>query len=324
MDTLTTPTVAVLSGAGLPSGLADVAADAEVRCTDASGLARALAGADVLLVWDFLSTAVADAWPAADRLAWVHIASAGVDRLLFPGLVESPVVVTNARGVFDRPMAEYVLGLVLAFAKDLPRTLDLQREQVWRHRETERVAGTRALVVGTGAIGREIGRVLQAVGVEVVGVGRRARDADPDLGTVHAAPDLPDLLPDADWVVVAAPLTDDTRGMFDAAAFSRMKPTARFVNVGRGPLVVEDDLAAALAAGEIAGAALDVFETEPLPPGHPLWTAPGLLVSPHMSGDAAGWLDTLADLFVANYRRWRAGDTLLNVVDKRLGYVAGS
>ncbi|MGH8869737.1 MAG: D-2-hydroxyacid dehydrogenase [Actinomycetes bacterium] len=304
--------------------MAEVEGDAEVRYADAGALPDALRGADVLLVWDFLSTAVAGAWPAADSLRWAHIASAGVDRLLFPDLVEGPVVVTNSAGVFDRPMAEYVLGLVLAFAKDLPRTVDLQRDRTWRHRETESVTGTRALVVGTGPIGREIGRLLRAAGLEVTSVGRRARRDDPDLGTVHAATDLHALLPAADWVVVAAPLTEQTRGLFDAKAYGLMKPTARFVNVGRGPIVVEDDLADALAAGELAGAALDVFETEPLPPDHRLWTAPNLLVSPHMSGDVVGWLDDLAHLFVANYRRWRAGDTLLNVVDKRLGYVARS
>jgi phosphoglycerate dehydrogenase-like enzyme len=128
------------------------------------------------------------------------------------------------------------------------------------------------------------------------------------------------LLADADYVVVAAPLTDETRGMLDTAAFRRMKTTARLINIGRGPIVVEEDLATALHEKQIAGAALDVFGEEPLPRDHPLWAAPNLIVSPHMSGDFVGWLDTLAELFVENFRRWMAGGDLVNVVDKNLGY----
>jgi phosphoglycerate dehydrogenase-like enzyme len=315
------PTVAVLCGEHRPPGMGEVEAEAEVRYATAPELPEALHGADVLFVWDFLSTAVPAAWPAADRLRWVHIASAGVDRLLFPELVRSPVVVTNSRGVFDRPIAEYVLGLILAFAKDLPATLDRQRERTWVHRETERIDRQRVLVVGAGPIGRAIGRLVSAAGMPVTGVGRTARSADPDFGQVHAWHDLPSLLPDADYVVVAAPLTDQTRGSFDAAVFERMKPSARLVNVGRGPIVVEADLVAALDKGEIAGAALDVFVAEPLPPDHPLWTAPNVIVSPHMSGDFTGWLEELVRLFVDNFRRWLAGEELRNVVDKRLGYV---
>jgi phosphoglycerate dehydrogenase-like enzyme len=319
-----TPTVAVLCAERRPPAMGEVEAAAEVRYATAEDLPDALRGADVLFVWDFLSTAVGDAWPSADRVRWVHIASAGVDRLLFPELVRSPVVVTNSRGVFDRPIAEYVLGLILAFAKDLPATLDLQRERTWRHRETERIDGQRVLVVGTGPIGRAIGGLLSAAGMTVTGVGRTARPADPDLGRVHASTELGSLLPQVDYVVVAAPLTKATRGMFDAAAFEHMRPAARLINVARGPIVVEEDLVAALHKGEIAGAALDVFAAEPLPPDHPLWTAPNVIISPHMSGDFVGWLDALAELFARNFRRWLAGEELLNVVDKHLGYVAGS
>lgn len=320
---VTGPTVTVLYADHRPPHMTQVEASADVRYATADGLSEALRGADALFVWDFLSTAVAGSWPAADRLRWVHVASAGVDRLLFPDLVRSPVTLTNSRGVFDIPVAEYVLGLVLAFAKDLPATLDLQRSSSWRHRETERLDGQTALVVGTGPIGRETARLLRAVGMRVVSVGRRARSDDPVLGVVRSAGTLDDLLPDADVVVLAAPLTEQTRGMVGARRLRAMKPTARLVNVGRGPLVVENDLLDALRSGQIAGAAIDVFDTEPLPPDHELWRTPGMIVSPHMSGDFVGWLDALADLFVANYRRWRAGDPLLNVVDKNLGYVPG-
>ncbi|ARQ68661.1 D-2-hydroxyacid dehydrogenase [Streptomyces marincola] len=305
-----------------PPRLDRLAGRARVLHSDESSLHGLLPEADVLLVWDFTSDAVRAAWPGpGPRPRWVHTASAGVDRLLFPELLESDAVVTNARGVFDRPIAEYVAGLVLAMAKDFRRSLEFQRAHRWQHRETDKVFGSRAVVVGSGPIGRRIGTTLGALGVTVRLVGRTARAADPDFGRVHAGEELPALLPDADWVVCAAPLTPRTTGMFDAAAFALMKPTARFINVGRGAHVVQDDLVAALRAGRIAGAALDVFATEPLPATSPLWDLPDLIISPHMCGDTHGWRDDLADQFLDNFDRWVAGEPLANVVDKHLGYV---
>jgi len=307
-----------------PPGMTEVEAGADVHYATPESLPDALRDAQVLLAWDFTSDALTRAWPAANRLAWVHSASAGVDRLLFPGLRESDVLVTNSRGVFERPIAEYVLALVLAFAKDLPTTLAGQRAGVWKHRETETVAGRRVVVVGSGPIGRETGRLLAAAGMQVRLVGRESRTGDPDFGSVHAASELVDVVSDADYVVAAAPLTEQTHGMFDERVFAAMPARARFVNIGRGPLVVEDDLVAALRSGELAGAALDVFETEPLPPEHPLWTMDQVVVSPHMAGDALGWREALTVLFADNLDRWRAGTPLRNVVDKSLGYVPGA
>ncbi|SFJ00784.1 Phosphoglycerate dehydrogenase [Amycolatopsis sacchari] len=315
------PVLAVLCGDRRPPDMDAVEAAAEIRYTDEKGLPDALRGADALFVYDFLSTAVPGAWHAADRIRWVHIASAGVDPVMFPELRESDVVLTNSRGVFDDSIAEYVLGVVIAFAKDLPRSLELQRQRRWQHRESERVAGRRALVVGTGPIGRAIARLLRAAGLDVSGMGRRARGEDPDFGTVHASADLVRVAAGFDYVIAVAPLTDETKGMFDAAAFAAMKPSARFVNVGRGELVVTDELVTALRAGEIAGAALDVFDTEPLPVDHPLWTLDNVVISPHMSGDFVGWRNTLVEVFADNFARWRDGRPLRNVVDKQLGYV---
>jgi phosphoglycerate dehydrogenase-like enzyme len=316
------PAVLVLEADASPPQMASIRALAEVRHTRAAGLASALPGAEVLFLWDFWSEAVVDAWSSADALRWVHIASAGVDRLLFPELAASDVVVTNSRGIFDEPIAEYVLGLVLCFAKDLHTTLRLQGGREWRHRETERVTGARALVVGTGPIGRAIGRRLAAAGMIVGGLGRSGRTADPDLGDIRPFAELPEALAEADYVVLAAPLTDLTRDMIDAEALARMRPTARLINVGRGQLVVEKALVEALEAGRLAGAGLDVFATEPLAESSPLWRLPNVIVSPHMSGDAAGWHDRLVELFVDNLARYRDGRALRNVVDKQLGYVA--
>jgi phosphoglycerate dehydrogenase-like enzyme len=321
MTTPHKPVVVVLTSADRPPGLAAAERLADVRYVDGSGLHAALSSAEVLFVWDFLSTAVPNAWPDGGGPGWVHIASAGVDRLLFPGLVDSDTVVTNSRGVFEQPIADYVLMLVLCFAKGLPTTIRLQTELRWQHRETEPIAGARALVVGTGPIGRAIGRRLALLGLHVTGAGRTARSGDPDLGDIVDRDGLPAALADADYVVLAAPLTDLTRGMIDGRALAAMRPTARLINVGRGDLVVEPDLVAALENGVIAGAALDVFADEPLPASSPLWRLPDVVVSPHMSGDLVGWRDELAALFLANLRRYTAGEPLLNVVDKTLGYV---
>jgi phosphoglycerate dehydrogenase-like enzyme len=310
-------TLLVLDAEPLPR-LGRLTGRVRIEHADASTLAERLPRADVLLVWDFTSHAVRRAWPGeGPRPRWVHTASAGADHLLCPELVASGTVVTNARGVFEQPVAEYVAALVLAMAKDLPRTWAFQREREWRHRESQRVAGTRACVVGSGPIGRAITTTLRALGVTTALVGRTPRTG------VHGPGDLDRLMARADWVVAAAPLTEATRGMFDARRFGVMQPSARFVNVGRGPLVVEAALAEALAKRWIAGAALDVFEHEPLGPRSPLWDVPGLIVSPHMSGDTVGWRDELGAQFLELYDLWESGRPLRNVVDKQLGYVPG-
>ncbi|GGW36212.1 2-hydroxyacid dehydrogenase [Streptomyces lucensis JCM 4490] len=312
-----TPTVLVLD-ADPPPRLGRLTGRARIVRTDAAHLAERLPAADVLLVWDFTSHAVREAWPGeGPRPRWVHTASAGVDHLLCPELAASGTVVTNARGIFEQPVAEYVAALVLAVAKDLPRTLEHQRERTWRHREGRRVAGTRACVVGSGPIGRAIARTLKALGVTTALVGRVPRTG------IHGPADLDRLISRADWVIAAAPLTEQTYRMFDARRFGVMQPSAFFVNVGRGQLVDEDALAGALGRRWIAGAALDVFTAEPLPAESPLWDLPGLIVSPHMSGDTVGWRDELGAQFVELYERWAAGRPLVNVVDKKRGYVPG-
>ncbi|WP_320775285.1 D-2-hydroxyacid dehydrogenase [Streptomyces sp. CRN 30] len=301
-----------------PPRLGRLTGRARIVHADEDSLAERLPGADVLLVWNFRSRAVRDAWPGpGPRPRWVHTASTGVDHLLCPELAASDTMLTNARGVFDQPIAEYVAALVLAMAKDLPLTWRSQGARAWRHRETRRVAGTRAVVVGSGPIGRAVATTLRALGVTAAVVGRAPRPG------VHGPEDLDRLLSRADWVVAAAPLTEETDGMFDARRFGIMQPSARFVNVGRGRLVVEEALVEALSKRWIAGAALDVFEREPLSREDPLWDVPNLLISPHMSGDTVGWRDSLAAQFVRLYERWEAGEPLPNVVDKKRGYVPG-
>ncbi|MGH3088434.1 MAG: D-2-hydroxyacid dehydrogenase [Rubrobacteraceae bacterium] len=304
-----------------PPGIEAVMESAEVRfATDGEELKRAIPGARALFVWDFRARELRDAWDAADALRWVHVAGAGVDAALFPELTESEVVLTNSRGVFERAIAEYVIGLMLVFEKDFLRTMEFQRQKNWKHRESGMLFGKRLLVVGAGPIGRVISTHAKALGMKPSAVARNARSEDPDFERVFAAGDLDTALPHADYVVMAAPLTDETKNMFGETRFEKMKSGARFINVGRGATVDEDALVEALRERKISGAALDVFREEPLPEDSPLWETPGVMVSPHMSGDFAGRLDALGELFAENFRRWRQGEELVNVVDKERGY----
>jgi phosphoglycerate dehydrogenase-like enzyme len=315
------PVVAVLQGERPVRGLERVAEVAEVRVVSAAGLGDALAGADVLYLWDYFSGALPAAWHAAGSLRWLHVAAAGVDKLLFPGLVSSDVVVTNAHGVFDQPMAEYVLGAMLHAAKGFGPLRDQQRNERWAWREGRNIAGTRALVVGTGSIGRATARLLRAVGVQVEGVGRTAVEQDDDFGHVHASADLARVVADADWLILVAPLTPATENLVSAEVLGALKDGAVLINVGRGRLVDEDALVRNLRAGTLAGAVLDTFAVEPLPAGHPLWSLPSVLVTPHMASNADSWLDDLAAQFERNVLLWMDGRPLPGVVDKELGYV---
>lgn len=283
-------------------------------------LAHIIEHAQILLGWDFRAGALERVWPHARRLQWVHWAGAGVDAVLFAGLCDSDVILTNARGIFDRAIAEYVLGLVLSLAKGFPRTTLSQREKRWDFRHAETITGKTALVVGAGNIGSAVGELLRAAGMRVVGVARTARGGDRVFGEVHALDELDRLLADADYVVNITPSTPNTRGLFSAGRLQHFKPEGRFINVGRGDAVDEEALAAVLSAGRIAGAALDVFAEEPLPRSSPLWGLDNLIVSPHMSGDVDGSHAALISQFADNLRRFLRGEPLENVVDKQKGY----
>lgn len=315
------PEEAYSAGLWVPPRIEELADRAELRFCVAGSLAEALPGAEALFLWDFFSPAVRDAWGQADRLAWIHVAAAGVDSLMFDDLAASAVTVTNAQGIFDRPIAEFVLGAIFSCAKDFAGSQEYKRQRTWAHRETERVQGTHALVIGTGAIGRETARLLRAVGMSVRGVGRRARSEDPDFGTVVDSAELAQHIGWADHVVNAAPLTSQTRGLIDAEVLGTMKPGAHLVNIGRGESVEETSLIQALRHGPLGFASLDVFEEEPLPQASPLWDMDNVLISAHMSGDVLGWRDALADQFIDNALRWLDDRPLENVVDTAKGYV---
>ncbi|MDQ1200981.1 D-2-hydroxyacid dehydrogenase [Rhodococcus sp. SORGH_AS_0303] len=317
------PIITVLHDGLLPDRVQELDTSYEVRHATADTFGDAVDGAQAVLLWDFFSSALRDQWSRCSALEWVHVAAAGVDKLLFDDLAASDVVVTNARGVFDVPIAEFVLASVLALAKDVRGTVELGRQARWLRRETENIAGRRALVIGTGSIGRATARMLRAVGMDVSGVGRSARAGDADFGTVHASADLASVVPGADYLVLIAPLTPSTRGMVGRDVLAAADPGVRVINVGRGELLDTDALVDALRGGHVGGAALDVFDTEPLPPEHVLWTLDHVLLTAHMSGDTVGWRDRLYSGFAENAELFAAGRPLRNVVDKSLGFVAG-
>lgn len=319
------PTIAVLTNIcdrrpDRPPGIERLQERAEVVYTDAAALPGTVKIADALLVWDFFSVPQVEVWREAARLAWIHIAAAGVDALLCEELVNSDVVLTNSRGAFDQPIAEYVLACVLAHAKGLHTTYRLQDQREWRHRVTRSIAGDEAMIVGTGSIGRAIARALRSAGMQVRGAARVPREGDAVFSEVVASASLADHVGNTDFLVVATPLTSATKGIVGERVLSALKRSAYLVNVARGPCVDTTALQKTLEANKIAGAALDVFETEPLPDHHPFWCDDRVLVSPHMAGDVDGIRAVLAQQFLDNAQRWLAGEPLHDIVDKRLGF----
>jgi phosphoglycerate dehydrogenase-like enzyme len=258
--------------------------------------------------------AFADLLPRMARLEVVQLLNAGVDWV--PPLPDG-VALCNGSGVHDGPVAEWVLAAVLAMEKRLPHFVDRQRAGHWDATANlafadgvpaRDIAGSRVVIVGHGSIGRTVAARLAVFGAHVTGVARRER---PDTRPLA---ELPDLLPDADVVVLLAPATDETRGLVDATFLSRMKEGALLVNAARGSLVDTDALMAAAEAGRVR-AALDATDPEPLPDGHPLWSTPGVLVTPHVAGSSAHWQDRAYALVGDQLRRWAAGEPLANVRD---------
>lgn len=304
-----------------PVGRLEAEADVVVVRT-AEEFRAALPGTEILFLNDFRTKLLREVGPG--KLRWIHTSSIGVDSLMTDEIVDSDIIVSNSRGVCERPIAEWVLGVLLMFTKDLRRTIELQQASTWQHRETEPLLGRKVLVVGPGPVGRETILLLRAAGMNVTVVGRTPRE-DAQLGPIAGFGDLDRLLRDAEDVVLTLPLTEETRGLFNASRLDKMKAGARLVNVGRGAVVVEQDLIDAIDVGHLGGAALDVFEHEPLAAENPLWSRNNILVSPHASGDLIGWRGRVVDCFARNLTRWKANEPLHDVVDlKKLGMTASA
>ena len=277
----------------------------------------------------------------APRLTWVHSATSGVERALTPAARERGLVVTNARGVFSRPIAEYVLMMILAVSRRLPQLLELQRERTWQPLEGAELRDVTVGIVGLGSIGRAVGALATAFGCRVVAVRRRpeqdGRDAGAGAGEGNGAGEdrtfgtamldrvggpetLPELLGESDFIVLAAPLTPETEEMINDTTLAMVKPGAWLINVARGRLIDERALIRALREGPLGGAVLDTFRDEPLPPMSSFYDLPNVIVTPHTAWSSGRVLDRSVELFCDNLRRFAAGEPLINVVDPTAGY----
>ena len=275
--------------------------------------------ADAMLVATGNAALLQRVWAAAPRLRWIHTRPAGIDHLMFAELAASPVPMTNSRGVFSASLAEFALLGLLFFLKDTRHMLRAQAAGKWEPYEPGWLGGRTVGIVGLGDIGRAVAVRLRPLGVRVIGL-RRSGRPDPVADEVVPASALLEMAARVDDLVVATPLTPDTERLIGDRVFGAMRPGAVFVNIGRGRVVDETSLLAALDQGRLRGAALDVFEREPLAPDHPFWRMDNVLVSPHTADRTAGWERDTMGPFLENVRRFRDGEPLLNPVDKRLGY----
>lgn len=287
------------------------------------GIERELPAADAAIAWSIRPTQFA----LAPRLRWIHSPAAAVHQLMFPEVVASPVVVTNARTVHGPVVAEHALAMVFALAKRLPAAMQAQRrhewaqQSLWEERPTIReIAGATIVLVGMGAIGSEFTARAKALGARVLCVREHPERGPQGADAVFPLAALDSVLPQADFVVLAAPLTPATHHLIDARRLACLSPSSYLINVARGPLIDDGALLHALRERRIAGAALDVFPDEPLPASSPYWDLPNVLITPHIAAVTEKLWDRHFALIIENLTRFLAGHPLLNVVDKRQGY----
>ena len=289
-----------------------------------ASLARILAETEVLFTSPLMPADITDRAP---KLRWVQLTSAGVDRLLDGDLAKSGVAITTASGIHAVPVGEYVMGVMLAFAKGLPGAIRAQAERTWRPYLAEELYDKTLGIVGLGAIGGYVAKLAKADGMRVLAVRRSTKRRSTgegagldDVDELLPLADLPYLLSEADYVVIAVPLTAESRGLIGEQELRAMKPTARIINIARGPIIDEVALVRALKEKWIGGAALDVFEQEPLPPESELWGMENVILTPHISGGTPVYMERAVELFCDNLRRYLAGEPLRNTVQVERGY----
>ncbi len=278
--------------------------------------------ADVVVCGGTSRAVMQELWPALSRVKWIHALAAGLDGLLFPELVRSDVPLTCSRGVFARSLGEFAIAGMLHFAKDLRRMVRQQAEGRWEQFDNEELHGKVLGIVGFGEIGHAAAARAKAFGMKIHALRRNpAKSAGDALADKSYGPDgLDALISESDYLLAAAPLTPETRGLIGRQALAQMKPSAVFINLGRGPVVDEPALIEALRERRIKGAVLDVFDQEPLPEGHQFYGMDNVLLSPHSADHTATWLDDAMDFFIANFERWMAGRPLMALADKIAGY----
>ena len=278
--------------------------------------------ADAILVGMSKASLLRAIFPKATRLRWVHSLSAGVENTLFPELATSPVTLTNGRGVFKRSLAEFAIAAALYFAKDLRRMVRNQEAGLWTQFDVEELHGKTMGIVGYGETGRATAELARPFGMKVLALRRRPELSrrDPLLAAVYAPDGSREMLAASDCVVLATPSTSETRHLIGRPEIASLKADAVLINVGRGSVVDEAALISALEAKRIRGAALDVFETEPLPAGSPFYRLDNVLLSPHCADHTTGWRELALTCFLRNLDRFQKGEPLENIVDKHAGY----
>ena len=284
---------------------------------------RLAAQATVILSWSLSGELLRDVFAMSPNVRWVHSRSAGLETVLFPALVESPVPLTNGRGVFSQSLGEFALGAILYFAKDFRRMNRNQEAGRWEPFDIVEIAGQTVGILGYGDIGRAVAARVRAMGMRVLAVRRRGpspSQADPLAHQIFPPEGRMEMLAQSDYIVAASPLTAETRGIIGEREFQAMKPNAVVINLGRGPVIDEAAMVRALAGKRIKGAALDVFDTEPLPDGHPFYGLENVLLSPHCADHTPDWTDQAMRFFLAQFARFAAGQPLENVVEKEQGY----
>jgi phosphoglycerate dehydrogenase-like enzyme len=284
---------------------------------------QAAVHANVLFNWSGPLALFRKVFGMCPNLRWVHSRAVGLERTLFPEMVASLVPLTNGSGVFSASLAEFALGAILYFAKGFRRMIRNQSVGRWEAFDVVPVSGQTVGIIGYGDIGRAIAARVRPLGMIVLAVKRHTstlNGADLLVDRVYDSEHRIEMLSRCDYVVVAAPLTSETRGMIGEPEFAALKPSAVVINVGRGPVINERALINALSKDQIKGAALDVFDHEPLPEGHPFFELENVLLSPHCADHTPDWLDQAMQFFIAQFERFQKGERLLNVVDKKLGY----
>jgi phosphoglycerate dehydrogenase-like enzyme len=278
--------------------------------------------ADIVLCSGTARATLQELWPRFGRLKWIHALAAGLDGLLFPELVESEIPLTCSRGVFARSLGEFAVAGMLFFAKDLRRLVRQQGEGRWEQFDVEELHGRVLGIVGYGEIGRAAAVRAKAFGMKIHALrrnpGKTAGDGVVDWQFTPA--ELDELIAGSDYLLAAAPLTPETRGLIGGRELALMKSTAVIINLGRGPVIDEQALIGALSAKRIRGAVLDVFDQEPLPEAHPFYSLENVLLSPHSADHTATWLDEAMSFFIANFERWEKGEPLKALADKKAGY----
>jgi len=258
--------------------------------------------------------------PHASRVRWIHSLWTGVDGILTPEMLAHPAQLTNGRGVFRWPLADWVMAAMLHFSFDLGRVIRQQQAGVWEPFLASMLEGKTLGIVGYGSIGSAAASRAKGFGMKIAALRRKEGKSDPLVGAFYTRPQLQDLLAASDYLLLATPVTPETRGMIGAAEIAAMKPSAVLINVGRGAVVDEAALIDALQSGKIRGAALDVFAVEPLPAGHPFYRMTNVLVSPHTADRVEGFLGPPVEAFLENLERFLKGEPLENLVDKHAGY----